>query len=138
MPVSQPLRSPDPTPVSPVSQAPPHLFCCSRRAESGRRIRLTLAGELDLAAADHFQAALVAAQADSRRVMLDLGALTLIDCAGLSLLFAAAARRPEEAALILLGPVGQVRRVFDLVGVPSGVAVLDPTDFRNHEGAKAA
>ncbi len=40
--------------------------------------------------------------------------------------------------LTLLDPVGQVRRVVDLVGVPSGVTVLDPADLRNHEGAQAA
>lgn len=138
MPVSQPLRPSNSSLAAPVTQVPPYLFYCSRRAESGGRIRLMLAGELDLAAADHFQTALAAAQADSQRVLLDLGALTLIDCSGLSLLFAAAERRPEEAALILLGPVGQVRRVFDMVGVPSGVTVLDPTDLRDHEGAQAA
>ena len=46
--------------------------------------------------------------------------------------------RRNTTALIFLGPVGQVRRVFDLVGVPSGVTVLDPTDLHDHEGARAA
>jgi anti-anti-sigma factor len=110
----------------------PAFFLSSRRAESGGTIRLVLAGELDLAARPHFKAALDAARADSDRVLLDLGALTLIDCAALSTIFDAAERGlSEDAALILIDPRGQVRRVLGLVGTPPGVSVIapgDPTD----------
>jgi anti-anti-sigma factor len=115
-------------PLSPVTRAKPPpsppFFLSSRRAEPGGTIRLVLAGELDLAARPEFEAALDAAQADSNRVLLDLNALTLIDCASLSTIFAAAQHGGrEEAALILLAPCGQVRRMLDLVGLPPGVSV---------------
>jgi anti-anti-sigma factor len=120
--------------LSPLAGAMPPTpsFLSSRRAEPGGTIRLILAGELDLASQPYFKAALDSAQADSDRVLLDLNALTLIDCACLSTIFAAAERgRHEEAVLILLKPRGQVRRVLDLVGLPPGVSILahgDPLD----------
>jgi len=82
-----------------ATQAPPFRFSCSRRAESGGSVRLFLAGELDLATLLDFQAELDHAQSDSDRVLLDLRALTLIDCAALSTLFAAEfGLTPKEAA----------------------------------------
>ncbi len=125
---------PDGSPsLSPATRAkPPPFFLSSRRAEPGGTVRLVLAGELDLAAQPEFKAALDSAQADSDRVLLDLSALTLIDCAALSTIFAAAERgRREGAALTLFDPRGQVRRVLGLVGPPTGVSVLaqgDPPD----------
>jgi anti-anti-sigma factor len=97
----------------------------SRMAESGGTIRLVLAGELDLATQSDFEAALDAAQADSDRVLLDLRALTLIDCSALGTIFAAAEKgRGEETVLVLFEPRGQVRRILGLVGPPPGVSVL--------------
>jgi anti-anti-sigma factor len=108
---------------------PPPLFSCTRRAEGGSSIRLVLAGELDLSARAHFEQALKDAQSDADRVVLDLQALTLIDCASLSVVFDAAteARRHNEM-LVLLDPRGQVRRVLDMTGAPEGVAVLERSD----------
>ena len=123
--------------VSPASLAsssdpglwPPPLFSCTRRAEGRTSIRLILAGELDLSARAHFAQALKDAQADAARVILDLQALTLIDCASLSVVFDAALEaRRRDAILILLEPRGQVRRVLDLTGTPEGVAVLERSD----------
>lgn len=108
---------------------PPPLFSCTRRAEGGSSIRLVLAGELDLSARAHFEQALKDAQTDAGRVILDLQALTLIDCASLSVVFDAALEaRRRNAVLILLDPRGQVRRVLDLTGAPEGVAVLERSD----------
>lgn len=108
---------------------PPPLFSCTRRAEGRGTIRLVLAGELDLSARAHFKQALTDAQADASRVVLDLRALTLIDCASLSVVFNAAVEaRRRNAALVLLDPRGQVRRVLDLIGAPEGVAVLERSD----------
>ena len=91
---------------------PPPLFSCTRRAEGRGSIRLVLAGELDLSARAHFEQA-----------------LTLIDCASLSVFFNAATEaHRRDAVLILLEPRGQVRRVLDLTGAPSGVAVLERSD----------
>jgi anti-anti-sigma factor len=111
--------------------APPPLFSCTRRAEGRNSIRLVLAGELDLSARTHFEQALRDAQTDASRVTLDLQALTLIDCASLSVVFDAAIEaRRRDAVLILLDPRGQVRRVLDLTGVPDGVAVLERSDSK--------
>ena len=108
---------------------PPPLFSCTRRAEGRGSIRLVLAGELDLSARAHFEQALKDAQSDASRVVLDLQALTLIDCASLSVVFDAAIEaRRGDAILILLDPRGQVRRVLDLTGAPEGVAVLERSD----------
>ncbi len=125
--------------VLPQPQPPPRRFISSRRAETGGTIRLIVAGELDLAARGHFETDLDQAQDDSDRVLLDLGALTFIDCACLASLFAAARRgRREEADLVLLDPRGQVRRVIDLVGSPEGAAVLDQSDLTGRRPPVAA
>ncbi|HEU4738861.1 MAG TPA: STAS domain-containing protein [Solirubrobacterales bacterium] len=98
-------------------------------AEGRNSIRLVLAGELDLSVRSHFEQALEDAQSDARRVVLDLRALTLIDCASLGLVFGAALEaRRRDAVLVLLDPRGQVRRVLDLTGAPDGVAVLVGSD----------
>jgi anti-anti-sigma factor len=89
-------------------------------------IRLILAGELDLTFRPTFETAVAEAQADSDRVLLDLRALTLIDCANLAVIFGAVERGRRDGSVLLLGsPRGQVRRVLDLLGAPPGVAVLD-------------
>jgi anti-anti-sigma factor len=117
-----------PSSIRPVLGSPP-LFSCTRRAERKGSIRLILAGELDLAGCAHFQQALSDAQSDATRVILDLRALTLIDCASLSTVFDAGVEaRRTGALLILLDPRGQVRRVLDLIGAPDGVAVLERSD----------
>jgi len=125
--MSSPLASPSPS-TRPAAGSPP-LFSCTHRAESRGSIRLILAGELDLAARPHFQLALSDAQSDGRRVILDLRALTLIDCASLSVVFDAAAEaRRTGTALILRDPRGQIRRILDLIGSPDGVAVVESSD----------
>jgi anti-anti-sigma factor len=107
----------------------PPLFSCTRRAEGRGTIRLVLAGELDLGSREHFKQALTDAQTDASRVILDLQALTLIDCASLSVVFDAAVEaHRRNTVLILLDPRGQVRRVLDLTGAPNGVAVLERSD----------
>jgi anti-anti-sigma factor len=108
---------------------PPPLFSCTRRAEGRDSIRLILCGELDLSARPHFEQAMRDAQCDASRVVLDLQALTLIDCAALAVVFDAAAEaRRRDTVLVLLEPRGQVRRVLDLTGAPDGVAVLERSD----------
>jgi anti-anti-sigma factor len=133
-----PPKSAAPGPPRPAESPPAHFFNCSRRAEKGGSIRLLLDGELDLAAVAQFRAALDAAQDDSGRVVLDLGALSLIDCAALSVLAVAADRRRRDGAvLIFLSPQGQVRRVLKLIGAPAGVAMVDREDLPE-AGVRAA
>jgi anti-anti-sigma factor len=88
-----------------------------------------LAGELDLSAGLHLQQALSDAQSDADRVILDLRALTLVDCATFSVIFDAAGEaRRSGGVLIMRDPRGQVRRVLDLIGAPDGVAVMESSD----------
>jgi anti-anti-sigma factor len=123
------LSSASPSSSSVPALGPPPLFSCARRAESRGSIRLVLAGELDLSARAHFEQALNNALIDTSRVILDLQALTLIDCACLSVVFGAAEEaRRRNSVLILLDPRGQVRRVLDLTGAPAGVAILERSD----------
>jgi anti-anti-sigma factor len=125
--------------LSVLPPAKPPLFTSSRRAETDGSIRLIVAGELDLAARHHFETDLGEAQDASDRVLLDLGALTFIDCACIASLFAAAGRgRREGAVLIIVSPCGQVRRVLDLVGSPAGVAVLEHDDLPERRAPVAA
>jgi anti-anti-sigma factor len=129
-PSPHPLLSSVSGPTLPTAKAPPCLFRCSRRAERGGSVRLLFSGELDLAGATQLRTALDGAQDDSSRVVLDLQALTLIDCAGLAIIFDAAQRaRREGAVLILLDPRAQVRRLLDLIGPPAGVAIIDDSDL---------
>ncbi|HET7418227.1 MAG TPA: STAS domain-containing protein [Solirubrobacterales bacterium] len=124
--MSLPFASPPSS--DPCLGAPP-LFSCTRRAEGRDSIRLILAGELDLSSRAHFEQAMKDAQADVSRVIIDLRALTLIDCASLSVVFDAAAEaRRRDTILTMLDPRGQVRRVLDLTGTPEGVAVLNRSD----------
>lgn len=125
------MSNPSTFPAQAVGSAlgPPPLFSCTRRAEGRDSIRLILCGELDLSARPHFEHAVEDAQCDASRVVLDLQALTLIDCATLAVLFDAAAEaRRRDTILVLLEPRGQVRRVLDLTGAPDGVAVLERSD----------
>lgn len=112
--------------VLPPPQPPPRHFISSRRAEAGGSVRLVCAGELDLASRKLFENDLDDAQGRSEQVVLDLKALTFIDCACIATLFAAAKRgRSGSTALVLLCPRGQVRRMIDLVGSPTGVTIVD-------------
>jgi anti-anti-sigma factor len=118
---------------------PPPLFITSRRAEPGGTIRLIVAGELDLVARPHFKAALAEAQNDSERVLLDLRALSFIDCACVASLIAAAKRGLREGTeLTVLSPRGQVRRMLELVGPPAGVTLLEQDDLPERREPVAA
>jgi anti-anti-sigma factor len=126
--------------LSAVSRANiPSAFSSIRKVESGGSVRLILAGELDLSARGHFHEEIADAQAHWGRVLLDLRALTFIDCACLATVFAAAGRALDEGAvLILLGPRDQVHRLLGLVGSPPGAAVLDDSDLHERRASAAA
>jgi anti-sigma B factor antagonist len=135
----QPTKSPSPPPPVLGRGGLPRHFHCSRRAEGGGVIRILLAGELDLAATPYLGTALDGAQDDSDRVMLDLRALTLIDCAGLALLYGAGERaRREGSTLTLKNSRGQVSRLLDLLGVPDDVTVVDEDDVFRRASRVAA
>jgi anti-sigma B factor antagonist len=135
-----PESSPSRSPFSELRPPnPPPLFIVSRRAETGGAIRLIVAGELDLVARPHFKTALAEAQNDSNRVLLDLRALSFIDCACVGSLFAAAKRGLREGAeLTVLSPRGQVRRMLELVGPLPGVTLLEQDDLPERRAPVAA
>lgn len=114
---------------SPTVPSLPPGFGLTRRAEGRDSIQLVLAGELDLSSRSHFEGDLSDTQGDAARVTLDLLALSFIDCSCLAVVFEAATRaREDHHHLILLDARGQVRRILDLVGAPTGVAVLERSD----------
>ena len=80
-------------------------------------VTVMVAGELDLATApllaDHLDAV-----ADGTAVVLDLGALTLLDSTGVALLLGATRRAAHEGRpLRITGTPPNARRVLDLCGL---------------------
>jgi anti-anti-sigma factor len=102
-----------PTPQPPVPQA-----------REWSLVRAT--GDIDLATADELDGALLAATGDDRpdrHLVLDLGAVTFLDCAGLRPLVAA--RRRLMDRFWLANPPPQVRRLLSLTGLTEAFAYLD-------------
>src|SRR3954451_1822572 len=96
----------------------PERFRCDV-AHDGEVVRITLAGELDLATATEVEPALRPNGAKgARRRLLDLTELTFMDSSGLRLILKAhsAARREGWSLEIVPGPP-TVQRVFQICGV---------------------
>ena len=85
----------------------------------GRSARVAVRGELDLATADIFEAALRSVWSrDIRGVEIDLRALTFIGSAGIAALLAASARaRDRGRALTIVRGPQPVHRIFELTGI---------------------
>jgi anti-sigma B factor antagonist len=79
--------------------------------------RITLAGELDMATAPNLQDELRrGATGPEEEVVLDLSALTFIDCAGTRTVLRFADRvRARGGRVTMLGPPPQLERVFGLL-----------------------
>ena len=97
----------------------PHGFeVCGRTADG---IRLSVSGDVDLAAAPHLLEGILEAGrscAPGQHVILDLGGVTFIDSSGLALLVDAHRRIAAEDQVLLLGEVPErVRRLFQLTGL---------------------
>ncbi|WP_158220336.1 STAS domain-containing protein [Kineosporia sp. A_224] len=83
-------------------------------------------GDIDIATAAELDDALLAAATDEqpvRHLVLDLGAVTFLDCAGLRPLVAA--RRRLTDRFWLVNPPPQVRRLLSLTGLTDAFAYLD-------------
>jgi anti-anti-sigma factor len=87
-------------------------------ATSGDHTRVTLTGEIDLVARAELASALCGVLGSGRRVIVDLGQVTLIDGGGVGLVMQLQRRaRAAGGDLILVHPRGVVARVL---------AILDP------------
>lgn len=93
----------------------------------GRRARVTVRGELDIATAPALERALIELMRIGRPVTLDFRELTFIDATGLGLLLRtnahAHARRDGLEFAVLPGP--RVQQLLDLCGLASQVRTLD-------------
>ena len=84
----------------------------------GGVLLIRVEGELDLAAANIFGAALGGATEDGGQAVVDLSGCTFIDSSGISAIFRALRRDGSAApALAIAGAAGQVERVLRLIGV---------------------
>jgi anti-anti-sigma factor len=84
-------------------------------------------GDLDLVAAPLFAEAISAAIAKGhRRVVIDLGAATFLDCACLGAILAEMRplRTESDAALVFAGAHGSVERLFTLLGFDRTCSVV--------------
>jgi anti-anti-sigma factor len=104
--------------------AEPEPFRCDV-ARDGEVIRITLAGELDLASAGEVEPILRATGPEPR--LLDLRELTFMDSSGLRLILSAhaAARREGRSLEIVPGPPA-VQRVFQICGVEDQLRFVAP------------
>ena len=74
---------------------------------------------------DDLRSAFAAADEPTRDLTVDLGGLDFIDCAALACLFRVAEQMSRSGRrLVLRGGRGQVARLLDLTGLPTGVERL--------------
>ena len=85
---------------------------------SGRRARVQIAGELDVATAPELEAALdgLISSDPPDLIVVEAGALAFADVVGLGVLIDANDRLAPEGHLLLHEPARQIVRVLDLLG----------------------
>jgi len=98
------------------------------RQEEDERVVFVPRGELDLATAPEFEAALVAALDAGQHVVVDLRQLQFMDSSGVRVLIAAHARAGadgERLTLIRPAPGGTVERILEIAGVQEALRMVD-------------
>lgn len=102
----------------------PEPFRCDVAREDGV-VRITLAGELDLASSAEVEPVL--REAKTEQSLLDLRDVTFMDSSGLRLILTAhaAARREGQSLEIVPGPPA-VQRVFQICGVENELRFVAP------------
>jgi anti-sigma B factor antagonist len=91
-----------------------------RHLESGRALRLAIAGDLDLSTSMHLEAELRDAVAGGRvaHLLVDLSEVDFLDSTGINVLVAGHRLATEHGiAYLVTNPHGMVRRALDVVGV---------------------
>ena len=92
--------------------------------ETGDRVLVTVAGEVDLAAADGLRAELERRLPAAGTLVVDCAGITFIDSTGLRTLIEAAHRAEEAGSRFRLAAVpAPVARVFELAGVTELFAI---------------
>ena len=102
------------------------VFECQASREHDR-VRLSLYGELDIAAAGTLDAELEQIESEAPpHILLDLRGLTFLDSTGLRSLIAADARAREQGRRLTLvrGP-SVVQRVFEITGLEGRLEIVE-------------
>jgi anti-sigma B factor antagonist len=97
--------------------------------ESGEdRYVVRAEGELDISNVELFEEYLRAAEASSAtHVLVDLNALSFMDSAGLRVLLLASRRAREDSKRLSVRATGGVRRIIELTGMASYLALGERT-----------
>ena len=96
----------------------------------GARVTLILAGELDAYTASDFLSTVDAVMPTPARLMLDFGAVTLIDSAGIAALLKVSRRTLERPTILRIRP--EIRRIFAITELDREIDVQD-SDLPNGE-----
>jgi anti-sigma B factor antagonist len=90
---------------------------------------LAVAGELCLSTSPEFDAAVSAVREDATLVVLDLSAVTFIDCSGVHVILDAARRlRAARRRLVLFHNSRVIERLFKMAGVAGEVEFVSESD----------
>ena len=117
----QPARPDGAAESTPAGSSPLARFDC--REVQGCAV-VGAAGEIDVATAPAFCAALLDGVEHSERLVVDMSGVTFLDCCGLSALVTAVRRvRPTGGALHLVGVAGLVARLITLTRLEEVVTV---------------
>ena len=95
----------------------------------GLRTVIALSGELDVSGVPTLEEALLRQEATGRDIALDLGALTYIDSAGMTVLFQSAQRARRAGRTLTVVAVGQrVAGLLELTGLDAvlGLDLIEP------------
>lgn len=123
------------TPPSPVTSSP--RLGLASRWQSADLVRVTVTGEIDLATAEEFRAALLGAVIAGfpRRIEVDLAGVTFLDCSGLSVLLGARGAADRVGCRLgITAPPPLIRRVLEATGV-LGILTSEPVAREHGDGA---
>jgi anti-sigma B factor antagonist len=98
------------------------------RHEEEQRVVFVPRGELDLATAPEFEAAIVGALEAGRRVVVDLRELEFMDSSGVRVLITAHAKAGEDSdrlTLVRPAPGGSVERILEIAGIDQALRMVD-------------